>query len=178
MSSLTLETLDAGSMIYELIMEDDGVVTGLVPVDRHNGIVTGAADLVWDGESWSSDVNFTPEEIYEQIIRPVQEIAENYGVGFMLNEFGIFACNVGWDVSIPVSYTDDMIAMLEEQGIPWSLCEAEGDPYRFLAVPEGRDYEWANATIETVTYTFDDGKGMNIGVCRELMDVFRKYTLG
>ena len=177
-SSLTLETLDAGSMIYELIMEDDGVVTGLVPVDRHNGIVTGAADLVWDGESWSSDVNFTPEEIYEQIIRPVQEIAENYGVGFMLNEFGIFACNVGWDVSIPVSYTDDMIAMLEEQGIPWSLCEAEGDPYRFLAVPEGRDYEWANATIETVTYTFDDGTGMNIGVCRELMDVFRKYTLG
>ena len=73
---------------------------------------------VWDGESWSSDVNFTPEEIYEQIIRPVQEIAENYGVGFMLNEFGIFACNVGWDVFIPVSYTDDFIAMLEEHGIP------------------------------------------------------------
>ena len=75
-----------------------------------------------------------------------------------------------------VEATAPLIAMFEEKGISWCLCEAEGWPYRFLTVPDGQHYEWANATLETAIYTYDDG-GRTFQYCKELLDVFRKYTL-
>ena len=95
----------------------------------------------------------------------------------MCNEFGMFGNNVGWDVSLVASYTDDVLTMMEAQGIPWCLCEAEGWPYRFLTVPDGRRYEWENATLETKTYDFEDGTGRTFQYCKELVDVFRKHTM-
>lgn len=163
--------------INELIMECNGEMTGLVPVDIMAIRSRGSSELVWGEDGWSSQKNYDAEMIYNELIRPIQEIANEYSVGFMCNEFGIYANNVGWNISLVESYTNDMLKMMEEQGISWCFCETEGWPYRFLTVPDDRRYEWENATLETKTYDFEDGTGRTFQYCQELVDIFRKYTM-
>lgn len=73
-----------------------------------------------------------------------------------------------------------MMEIYARRGNNYSGClyEAEGWPYRFLIVPDGRRYEWKNATLETKTYDFGDGTGRTFQYCKELVDVFRKHTMG
>ena len=148
----------------------------LVPVDSMVNRSRGSSELIWNGDGWSSEKNYGVDMIYSEVIKPIKDVADEYSVGFMCNEFGIYACNVGWDITIVENYTDDMLEMLEEYDIPWCLCEAEGTPYRFLTVPDGRRYEWDNATLESKIYVFEDGTARTFQYCKELLEVFRKYT--
>lgn len=130
--------------ILELIMDCDGKMTGLVPADSMENSLSGGAELIWTEDGWSSEKVYNADLLYTEKIQPMQQIAKEHSVGFMCNEFGMFGNNVGWDVSLVASYTDDALTMMEEQGISWCLCESEGWPYRFLIVPDGRRYEWKN----------------------------------
>ena len=163
--------------ILELIIECDGEMTGLVPADSMEDRLHGGTELTWIEDGWSSEKIYSADLLYTEKIQPMQQIAKEHSVGFMCNEFGIFGNNVGWNVALVASYTDDVLTMMEEQGISWCLCEAEGWPYRFLTVPDGRRYEWENATLETKTYDFEDGTGRTFQYCKELVDVFRKHTM-
>lgn len=164
--------------IWELIMDRDGKMTGLVPADSMENSLSGSAELIWTEDGWSSEKVYSADLLYTEKIQPMQQIAKRHSVGFMCNEFGIYGNNIEWDVSLVASYTDDVLTMMEAQGISWCLCEAEGTPYRFLTAPDGRRYEWKNATLETKTYDFEDGTGRTFQYCKELVDVFRKYTMG
>lgn len=163
--------------ILELIMEYDGKMTGLVPADSMEDSLHGGTELTWIEDGWSSEKVYSADLLYSEKIQPIQQIAKEHSVGFMCNEFGMFANNVGWDVSLVASYTDAVLTMMEEQDISWCLCEAEGWSYRFLTVPYGRRYEWENSTLETKTYDFGDGTGRTFQYCKEILEVFRKYTI-
>ena len=49
------------------------------------------------------------EEIYLADVLPYLEIAKQYGVGFMVNEFGIFGSNVYWENDLVTAYHDDVL---------------------------------------------------------------------
>ena len=163
--------------LAELIMEWNGGVVALVPADYYENRLGGGAVLTWDANGWGSEEFYTADRIYTEKIEPMKQISQKYSVGFMCNEFGIYSNNVNWDISLVTSYTEDILAVMEANEIPWCLCEAEGWPYRFLTVPEGCTYEWQNATLETQTYDFGDGNGRTFHYCKDLLEVFRKYTM-
>lgn len=170
-------TSEEDCTIHEILMECNGESKGLVPVDTMANRSHGSSALIWSEDGWTSEKNYTPDMIYDEMIKPIRDIAEENAVGFMCNEFGIYACNVGWDISLIESYTNDILAMLENKNISWCFCEAEGWPYRFLTVPDKRHYEWENATLKSETYDFGDGTGRTFQYCEELMEIFRKYTV-
>ena len=64
----------------------------------------------------------TSEDIYEHAIRPYQEIAQRYGVGFMIGEFGVFA-GADWDIGVVAAYQDTMMEAFAQYGLGWCYCE-------------------------------------------------------
>ena len=153
-------------------------VRWLAPHDYGEGTL-GNAELIWNvNKGWSSEKNCTVDFIFTQKIQPMLDISKKYKVGFMCNEFGVYACNMdGWNVSTITAYYEDMLKMFEQQAISWCLCEAEGFPYRFLTMPviTYNTYEWVGATLTVRNYTFPDGHSRQLYQCEELMKVFRKY---
>ena len=115
------------------------------------------------------------EEVYRVDIQPYQQIAEKYGVGFMVNEFGIFSVDVHWDVSVVCAYHDSVIQMLEEKGIGWAYCELYNHFGKHLVLLHETS-QWANTTVEPVEVSCG-GHGDTLYVNRELLEVFKKYTL-
>lgn len=128
----------------------------------------------------SEDRMIDSAEIYLADVKPYQDIAEQYGVGFMVNEFGIFGSNVYWDIGVVAAYHDTVLQMLTEQNIGWCYCELYNTVSKHLTLlPAGgaTEFQWSNATEEAVTVTCESGESWEYIVNRELMDVFRKYTL-
>ena len=77
------------------------------------------------------------------------------------------------------AYHDTVLGMLEEQNIPWCYCElynAVPNHLTLMPVVGGTEFQWSNATVESVTVTCDSGETCEYLVNQELMDVFRKYT--
>ena len=133
-----------------------------------DGTYTNSEDRMIDGA-----------EIYRVDVEPYQEIAARYGVGFMVNEFGIFGSNVYWDIGVVAAYHDTVLQMLTEQNIGWCYCELYNSvPKHLVLMPAGgvTEFQWSNATEESVTVTCESGERWEYIVNRELMDVFQKYT--
>lgn len=111
---------------------------------------------------------------------PYQDIAVQYGIGFMVNEFGIFGANVYWDNDVVAAYHDTLLKMLTEQDIGWCYCELYNPvPNHLVLMPAGgvTEFQWSNATVENVTVSCKSGKECEYLVNRELMDVFERYTM-
>lgn len=115
---------------------------------------------------------FTGEEIYNQAIRPYQEIAQQHDVGFMIGEFGIFA-NADWDIDVVTAYYDTMMALFEEKELGWCFCELYNAGTHLL-LREGVQSQWTNATVIDAELDPVDGPCL---VVKELLDIFRKYTI-
>lgn len=178
--SLSIQVIQNPFCLSELGLKDKaGKKRWIVPHDFMESNAVGSADLIWSSSNgWGSKKDCSTDYIFTQKIQPLLDLAEKYNVGIMCNEFGIFACNMdGWKVSTVVSYTEDMLEMFDQHGIPWCLCETEGVPYRFLTMPVMTDntYEWAGATLTPHTYTFPDGHSRQLYVCKELLNVFRRH---
>lgn len=116
------------------------------------------------------------ERIYEEAVKPYQEIAEQYGVGFMINEFGCFGTNAHWDINTVNAYHEDVLRMLEKYDLGWCYCETYNIFPKHFIIPYGNNSQWAGATTENITYDFGDHTE-TIKVCKELLEVFRKHTL-
>ena len=133
-----------------------------------------------DGTYTNSEDRFVDgDEIYQTDVKPYQDIAAKYGVGFMVNEFGIFGTNVNWDNDVVAAYHDTVLQMLTEQNIGWCYCELYNPiPNHLTLMPVSgqTEFQWQNATKEAVTISCESGKEMEYWVNRELMDVFEKYT--
>lgn len=136
---------------------------------RDDGTYTNSEDRMIDGA-----------EIYRVDVKPYQDIAAQYGVGFMVNEFGIFGANVNWDNDVVVAYHDTVLQMLTEQNIGWCYCElynAVPNHLTLMPVVGGTEFQWSNAAVESVTVTCESGETCEYLTNAELMDVFKQYTL-
>lgn len=128
----------------------------------------------------SEDRMIDAAEIYRVDVKPYQDIAAQYGVGFMVNEFGIFGANVDWDNDVVAAYHDTVLGMLEEQNIPWCYCElynAVPNHLTLMPVVGGSEFQWSNATEESETVICESGETCEYLINKELMDVFQKYTI-
>lgn len=116
------------------------------------------------------------DRIYEESVKPYQTIAQKYGVGFMVNEFGCAGTKAHWDVNTVNAYHEEVLNMLEKYDLGWCYCEANNIFPKHLIILYGNNSQWAGATTEDITYDFG-GHTETIKVCKELLEVFREHTL-
>lgn len=163
-----------------IIVEKNGIKTVMVPSDTLDyPDYTDPLPLVINGDgTYTNNENrlIDAETVYTDHIVPLQAIAEQYGVGFMVNEFGIYGTDVDWDISVVTAFHDDILQMLTEKQIPWCYCEMHNTFPKHLISLYGNSFQWANTTEEEITYNID-GKQVTLTVNRDLLDVFRKYTM-
>lgn len=112
---------------------------------------------------------------YEKKILPMKDIADANGVGFMVNEFGLFSVSVDWDIDFVCAYHEDFLQMLTEKEIGWAYCELYNVLPKHIVILYG-DSQWSGATTETVTVEYGDGKTAEKRVCMELLDTITRFT--
>ena len=138
--------------------------------------------IVLDDGTYTNSENqiIDSAEIYQADVKPYQDIAAQYGVGFMVNEFGIFGNNVDWNINVVAAYHDTVLQMLTEQNIGWCYCELYNPIPKHLALmPAGgvTEFQWSNTTEEAVTVTCESGEEWEYLINKELMEVFQQYTM-
>lgn len=138
--------------------------------------------IVLDDGTYTNSENrmIDSAEIYQADVKPYQDIAAQYGVGFMVNEFGIFGCNVDWDINVVAAYHDTVLQMLTEQNIGWCYCELYNPISKHLVLmPAGgvTEFQWSNTTKEAVTVTCESGEEWEYWINKELMEIFQQYTM-
>lgn len=120
----------------------------------------------------SENTVVSPEDIYNNAIRPYQEIAESHGVGFMIGEFGVFA-GANWDIGTVAAYQSTMVETFEQYGLGWCFCELY-NAGKHLLIREAGESQWANATLVDAGLDPADGPAL---VVEEMLESFREYTL-
>ena len=138
--------------------------------------------IVLDDGTYTNSENrmIDSAEIYQADVKPYQDIAAQYGVGFMVNEFGIFGSNVDWDINVVAAYHDTVLQMLTEQNIGWCYCELYNPISKHLVLmPAGgvTEFQWSNTTKEAVTVTCESGEEWEYWINKELMEIFQQYTM-
>ena len=121
----------------------------------------------------TADTVVTGEDIYDHAIRPYREIARQHGVGFMIGEFGIFAA-ADWDIGVVTAYQRTMLELFAEQDLGWCYCELYNGGTHLL-LRDAAQSQWANATVADAGLDPADGPCL---VVEEMLDSFRKYTMG
>lgn len=178
---VTLRVEQGFARIDTIIFEKNGVITNMMPCDTLAfPDYTDPLPLIIHGDgtySNSENLVYDAERIYRTSIEPYQKIAQQYDVGFMVNEFGMFGTLVHWDIGIVTAFHETYLRMLEDRDIPWCYCEASNIMPKHLLLLFHEDSQWAGATEEEVTYTLKDGSVVTLKVCKELLDIFRAYTL-
>lgn len=162
-----------------IILEQSGVRTVMVPTDTGDyPDRTAPLPLIVNGDSTytnSEEQMADADYIYKTKVKPYQDIAKKYGVGFMVNEFGMFGTKVYWDIDVVTAYHETCLEMLEKYQIPWCYCEVSNVWPKHLVIQYGSVSQWEGATAEELTYTYEDGRTDTVNVCRELLDVFRPH---
>ena len=163
-----------------LILERQGVKTVMIPSDAYGERdMTAPAPLVINGDGTYANADNTycdGDWIYETSIKPVRDIAEKYGVGFTVNEFGMGMNKVDWDIDLVTTYHQDYLDMLEKYDLGWCYLEISNKYPKHFIILDGGQSQWAGATTEEITYTFDDGSSETIVICKELVDLFRNHN--
>lgn len=162
-----------------ILLEKNGVRTVMVPTDTEDyPDRTAPLTLIINGDgTYTNRENrmIDADYIYETKVKPYQDIAEEYGVGFMVNEFGMFGTKVYWDIDTVTAYHETCLEMLEKYQLPWCYCESANVWPKHLVIRYGDASQWTGATVEEVTYTYEDGRADTVKVCRELLDVLRSH---
>ena len=162
------------------VLERDGVKTVMVPSDAYGARDLHApAPLVIRGDGTYANTDNTycdADWIYETAVKPVQEIAERYNVGFMINEFGVAANRVNWDIHTVNAYHQTYLDMMEQYDLGWCFLEIANRFPKHFIILTGNESQWAGATVEEVTYTYEDGSSETIKICKELVELFRTYN--
>lgn len=181
-----------GTQNVRIVMEDDyarldtihieknGIETVIVTSDAYGWLIyEDPLPLIVNGDGTytnSEDLMCDEDLIYEKAVKPYREIAEKYGVGFMIGEFGVFGTNVNWDIEDVSAFYDTYLKMVEKYDLPWCCCELENIFPKHFLIMYGDESQWVGATVEEITYTFDDGSSDTVKICKELVDTVTKYT--
>ena len=140
----------------------------LIPHDLpFSATSSGVADLQWNKEDgWTSEKVVDGEFVYYDRCEPVLKIAQEYGVGYMVNEGGLYsAC----DGALKASYDEELFRCLQEHGISWCVCELQ----TFAShVQDTRDL--TSTEYETVHYRLDSGARRSISYSAEVMEAYRR----
>lgn len=161
-----------------ILVEKNGVKTVMVPSDTCDYPDYGQPlPLIIQGDgTYTNSENrvFDEDFIYENKVKPYRDIAQAHGVGFMVNEFGMYGTKVYWDIDTVTAFHETYLRMMEKYNIGWCYCEAANTFPKHLIIPYGNASQWSGATVEEVTYTTSDGQKKTLTVCTELWEVFRR----
>ena len=176
---ISIQTMANAIYLNAVGIKNDDFHTWLMCHDAYESEDEGTSNLTIDAAGvWQNadGLMSDAEYVYEQHILPLIEIAEKYDVGFMVNEFGLFGVKVYWDINEVTKYHDEFLKMLEAHDIGWCYCELANLFPKHLVILWGNESQWTGATVEEITYTFDDGSSKTLRICKELMDTFTQYT--
>lgn len=169
------------AFIDTILVDGNAGQTVIVPYDACDNPAFGETPLqlvIQEDGSYVNSENtwISGDEIYQYDILPYQQIAQKYGVGFMVNEFGIFGSNLDWEIGIVADYHDSALQMLTEKKIGWCGCELYNGVPKHIVLLYGAAPQWSGATVETHHVTTHQGETCDLRVVQELLDVFLKYT--
>lgn len=171
---------DGYARLDTIILEGNGQRVTMMPSDTGDYLdQSDPLPLVVNSDgTYTNSENkvYDADRIYEESVKPYREIAEQNGVGFMVNEFGCAGTNAHWDINTVTAYHEEVLNMLEKYDLGWCYCEASNIFPKHLIILYGNNSQWTGATTEDITYDFGDHTE-TIKVCKELLEVFRKHTL-
>lgn len=177
---ITMWVRDGYARFDTIIIGGDGYTVTMMPSDtgyyldqseplplviNSDGTYTNTKNEVYDAD-----------RIYRETIEPYRTIAEQYKVGFMVNEFGSYGTGVYWDIDTITAYHETMLELMEKYEIGWCYCETYNVFPKHLIIQYGDKSQWEGATVDEVIYDYGDHTE-TIKVCRELLEVFRKHNL-
>nr|WP_325198964.1 hypothetical protein [uncultured Oscillibacter sp.] len=171
---------DGYARLDTIILEGNGQKVTMMPSDTCDYLNQSDPLLLVvnsDGTYTNSENRvYNMDRIYEESVKPYQTIAQKYGVGFMVNEFGCAGTNAHWDINTVNAYHEEVLRMLEKYDLGWCYNEACNIFPKHLLILYGNNSQWTGATTEDITYDFGDHTE-TIKVCKELLEVFRRHTL-
>lgn len=174
---ITLQVGQGGhyTRLDTVILENNGVRTVMVPSDTCDYPDYGRPlPLIVNGDGTYANSEgrvFDEDYIYINKVKPYRDIAEANGVGFMVNEFGMYGTKVYWDIGTVTAFHETYLKMLEKYELGWCYCESAGTKH--LTIPYGNAAQWEGSTVEEITYSYEDGRTDTIKVCKELLEVFQ-----
>lgn len=111
------------------------------------------------------------EFVYKYGIKPNRDIAEKYGVGFVICEFGIFGFHDLGEVTY--QYIDDMISMFERHGLGWCYCEGEFQgPTRTT-----ERFTQKSSMVDVLKYKDFGGYEIRYNYLKEFLETIHKHTM-
>ena len=169
-----------------IIFEKNGIKTTILPSDGYGWLIyEDPLPVIVNGDGTytnSENLYCDADFIYEKAVKPYRNIAEKYGVGFMIGEFGVFGTKVPWNIEPVAAFHETYLEMVEKYDLPWCSCELFNDFPKHLVIwekdfVEGDVSQWLGATVEDYTLTCSDGSTKELKICKELVDVFTRYTM-
>lgn len=179
--TVSVKVEEGTARIDTIVIEKNNIATTMMVTDILSyPDFTDPLPLIVNGDgTYTNSENrmYDAELIYKEVIEPYQKMAEKYDVGFMVNEFGMYGTKVYWDIDTVTAFHRTYLELLEEKDIPWCYCESSNVFPKHLIILYGEESQWQGATEEDITYTLKSGGEDTVRVCKELLDVFREYTL-
>ena len=135
-------------------------------------------NVQWPGENEDIRHYFAGEETPWIVpYNTVKATAEKYGVGFVCNEFAMCGVRVYWDIGLVTAVHETYLNMMKKYDLGWCYSEEFNIFPKHLRILYGDESQWTGATVEEVTYTYDDGRTETVKYCKELVDQLRAHTI-
>ena len=178
-----IQISDGYARIDTIILDDGkGNRTNILPSDTpwgpYDDLEENQVLVINNDGSYTNENNAycDGDYIYDIGIKPYKEIADKYGVGFMVNEFGMAGSGVEHDISIIEDYHEIVLNMLEEHEIGYCYLEEANILPKHLMILYGEKSQWKGATVKEQELTLLDGSKCTVKVCSELLQIFRKHN--
>lgn len=134
---------------------------------------TDPVNLTFDGNKFSNADGqvMDAEFVYKYGIKPNRDIAEKYGVGFAIYEFGVFGDH---DLGkVTYQYIDDMLSMFVRHGLGWCYCEGEFQgPTRTT-----EHFTQKSSMVDVLKYKDFGGYEIRYNYLKEFLETIRKHTM-
>ena len=152
--------------LYCLSIEGSFGTSQIVATDAYGSISRGEASLVVGNDGTWSDVEgqmYDVEAFYQYGLVPYLELAEKYGIGFMVNEY--IVAQQEQDQLEPISmdaYLENMtdcIDLFESNGIGYALTFCAHNNIGVIGDAREKSSGWSGYPdyLGTLTYTYDNG---------------------
>ncbi len=166
--------------LYCLSAEGPFGTSQVTTVDGCNSATPGTASLVLSEDGTWSDAQgrfYDAQSIYTYGLAPYLELAERYGVGFMVNELAFF--DAEQDTGEPVSLDaylncyGDCIDLFEDQGIGYSLTFLSHSNIGLIGDERGEFAMWSDYPegLRRETCTYSSGLSETYSVNGVLLDL-------
>lgn len=173
--------------LYCLSAEGPFGTSQVATVDGCNSATPGTASLVLSGDGVWSDARgrvYDAQSIYTYGLAPYLELAERYGVGFMVNELTFFDAEQDTGESVPLeAYLNcygDCIDLFEDKGIGYSLTFLAHSNIGLIGDERGEFAMWSDypEDLRRDTCTYSSGLSETYSVNGVLLDLILDHMTG